>query len=147
MKKIQYIFAFFKKIKIFTINNWIHPKEHIGLKPFDNYFTEIEAKNIIKPEIKNLHTMYRKNFYLDSIMVTNISITADDCYMLFVNGKLVTQAPANNGQYDKVYKIITNDSIFIKYLLVYKFKKGKLIKEEEHLSQGVKILIQRGLLS
>ena len=35
----------------------------------------------------------------------------------------------------------------IEDLLGYKFKKGKLIKEEEHLPEGVKMFIKGGLLS
>lgn len=109
------------------MNNWICPKEYVDLKPVDNYFRESEAKNKIKPEIKNLHTLYRKTFNLDSISVTNISITADDYYMLFVNGKFVTQGPANN--YHFVYNVNSVD-------ITPFMKKGKNVIAVDTLYNG-----------
>lgn len=42
-----------------------------------------EMNSEIISEMPNLHTLYRKVFELENIRITNISITADDYYMLF----------------------------------------------------------------
>lgn len=109
------------------MNNWICPKEYVNLKPVNNYFRESETENKIQPEMRNLHTLYRKTFVLESIKVTNISITADDYYMLFVNGKFVTQGPAN------AYHFVQNiNSVDITPFL----KKGKNVIAVDTLYNG-----------
>ena len=89
------------------MNNWICSQEYVNLNPENLYARQINAKTEANDTTKNLHTLYRKTFDLESIRVTNISITADDYYMLFVNGKFVTQGPANN--YHFVYNINSVD--------------------------------------
>ncbi len=89
------------------MNNWICPKDYVNLKPINLYMRQKDMNSDLTPENSNLHTLYRKTFNLDTIRVTNISITADDYYMLFVNGKFVTQGPANN--YHFIYNVNSVD--------------------------------------
>ena len=89
------------------MNNWICPKEYADLKPICHYGRQLKEKPVQNPSIKNVHTLYRKTFELESIRVTNICITADDYYILFVNGKFVTQGPSNN--YHFVYNVNSVD--------------------------------------
>ena len=109
------------------MNNWICPEEYVNLKPICHYGRQLKEKPDQNPSIKNLHTLYRKTFCLESIRVTNISITADDYYMLFVNGKFVTQGPSNN--YHFVYNV---NSVDITPFL----KKGKNVIAVDTLYNG-----------
>lgn len=76
------------------MNNWICTAEFAGAEPKDHYFREMDTSNDRVPEVKNVHVLFRKKFTLESIRVTTVSITADDYYMLYINGKFVTQGPA-----------------------------------------------------
>ncbi len=58
------------------------------------YHTESETPERKPPEIKNVHILFRKTFFIENLAVTSLSITADDYYTLYVNGKFVTQGPA-----------------------------------------------------
>ena len=78
------------------MNNWICSQEYVNLKPENLYARQLEAKTEANDTTKNLHTLYRKTFELETVCATDIKITADDYYILYVNGKFVTQGPANN---------------------------------------------------
>lgn len=85
------------------MKHWICPGEYVNLKPEDNYCRQQDAQNNMQPLIRNLHTLYRKTFVTEHLQETRIRITADDYYMLFVNGSFVAQGPANG--YHFVYNI------------------------------------------
>lgn len=109
------------------MNNWICSKEYADLKPICHYGRQLKEKPVQNPFIKNVHTLYRKTFELENIRLTEINITADDYYILFVNGKFVTQGPANN--YHFVYNI---NSVDITPFL----KKGKNVIAVDTLYNG-----------
>ena len=109
------------------MNNWICSQEYVNLKPENLYTRQAIAKTEENATAKNLHTLYRKTFNLNSIQYTEITITADDYYILFVNGKFVTQGPANN--YHFTYNI---NSVDITPFL----KKGKNVIAVDTLYNG-----------
>lgn len=77
------------------MEHWICPREYVDLAPVNNYFKQFEAKKDAGSAIVNLHTLFRKVFFLQRVENTVITITADDYYMLYINGSFVSQGPAN----------------------------------------------------
>ena len=76
------------------MNHWICTKEFADQTPLDIYCKEQAADNGRIPDIKNVHTLFRRQFVLDDPAQAVLRITADDYYELFINGQFVGQGPA-----------------------------------------------------
>jgi len=77
------------------VKNWICPKEYTFLKADNKLFhKQLEVVDVSIPEVNNIHFLARREFVLDSVGKTMLYLTADDYYMLYINGDFVTQGPA-----------------------------------------------------
>jgi len=85
---------------------WITEQQFRFVKPIDVFSKEHD----VKPEpqhradLTNIHTMFRKSFQLQQLpQATQLYITADDYYKLYVNGQFVGQGPAQANYYHYFY--------------------------------------------
>ena len=66
-----------------------------GLEPFWIYHKEVDKKAFPHPQdLLNKHIIYRKKAVLNSFQKAILKISADDYYKLYINGKYVTEGPA-----------------------------------------------------
>lgn len=73
-----------------------HP-DFAGLEPFWIYHKDIDKKEFPHPQnLLNKHIIYRKKAVLDSFQKATLKISADDYYKLYINGKYVTEGPAQS---------------------------------------------------
>lgn len=85
---------------------WITDNRFCGLSPLNVFHKQFEKSEIVehRADLKNLHMLVRKEFYLfDNHISAHIDITADDYYKLFVNGRFVGQGPAPSYYYHYNY--------------------------------------------
>ncbi len=73
---------------------WITTKEFENLKPINVFHKELGEKQTEESAYKNVHIQFIKDFIVQSGNKYEISITADDYYKLYVNGRFVCQGPA-----------------------------------------------------
>lgn len=81
-------------------NRWLCSPRFQGLKPLSllhkEWDTSFQAPEH-REDLKNIHTVFRKNFTLSQKAERAIlRISADDYYKLYVNGRYITQGPANS---------------------------------------------------
>lgn len=88
-----------KKEKIWK-NHWICNPKFADLKPIPTLHKEQDQsfrKAEHRDDLKNIHTLFRKKIKLKSgIKKVLLDISADDYYKLYINGRYVTQGPANS---------------------------------------------------
>jgi len=71
-----------------------HP-DFAGLEPFWVYHKEQDKKQFDHPEnLLNKHIIYRKKATLPAFQKAVLKISADDYYKLYINGRYVTEGPA-----------------------------------------------------
>lgn len=73
---------------------WITTKDFGNLKPIDVFHKQFTYKEIEETRFKNYHAHFIREFFIDEIGDYEISISADDYYKLYVNGRFVCQGPA-----------------------------------------------------
>lgn len=89
-------------------NKWISTPEFVKLKPLNMLYKE---ENRVFPdlpdELKNHHTLYRKKINIEKLPSNaKLYISADDYYKLYINGRYVTEGPANAYHFCYNYNII-----------------------------------------
>lgn len=74
---------------------WICSKDFADLKPIDIFHREHNPNKDYShsQHLKNLHTVFKKKFNLNSFKNVIIRITADDQFKLFIGGKYAGQGP------------------------------------------------------
>lgn len=84
------------------------------LPPVNVFAKEIEHMQIkVDKEYENQHILFRKQFSIGQVEQTNIRITADDYYKLYINGVFVTQGPSPSYQFHYYYNEINITSYLI----------------------------------
>ena len=75
---------------------WITSEEFLALLPDEKIFhKEINSyKPVYDEKLWNSHVLFRNKFNLSSTDNCKISISADDYYFLYINGKFVCSGPA-----------------------------------------------------
>ncbi|MBQ4159854.1 MAG: rhamnosidase, partial [Clostridia bacterium] len=73
---------------------WITTREFESLKPIYVFHKQLDKKEIEPSAYCNVHTHFIKDFDATTDKSYTISISADDYYKLYVNGKFVCQGPA-----------------------------------------------------
>lgn len=81
---------------IFNKAKWITTEKFAGQTVQNIFFKEEQNKKVDCPdELKNTHVLFRKKFTLDRVKNgTEIRISADDYYKLYINGSFVGQGSA-----------------------------------------------------
>lgn len=78
-------------------NRWICDPVFATLQPINLYHKEREqAQNSVNhnPELKNIHTLFRRHFTVPSgARKVTLNITGDDYYKLYINGTFLTSGP------------------------------------------------------
>lgn len=75
--------------------SWITDQEFADLAPRNVFFRQIGRPKLDCSEHRNRHILFRKDFTLDALPRTAaLYITADDYYMVYINGRYVNQGPA-----------------------------------------------------
>src|SRR5690554_284781 len=84
---------------------WIQDPQFAGLKPYSMLHKEQELIKHEHPDhLKNRHTLFRKTFTLSELPNQAVlELTADDYYKLYMNGKFVTQGPAQGYPFHYYY--------------------------------------------
>jgi len=88
-------------------NHWICEPAFLELEPIKVLFRQVDAINrtvdrdaikaMHREDLRNIHTLFRKEFLLDKVPEkVYLDISADDFYKLYINGKYVTQGPAQS---------------------------------------------------
>lgn len=81
-------------------NRWVCSPGFHGLRPLQLLHRQLDASYEApqhREDLKNRHTLFRKKIYLpEPCEQALLYITADDYYKLYVNGRFVTQGPANS---------------------------------------------------
>ena len=74
---------------------WICREEFLKLSPINVFHREVEPdKNYSHSDaLKNIHTLFKKDFIFEGAKKAIIRITADDYFKLYVNGEFVGQGP------------------------------------------------------
>ncbi len=86
---------------------WISNKEMAPLAPRNVFHRQLEPLHIDCSEHRNRHVLFRKRLLLDNVpQSARIFITADDYYMLYVNGTFVAQGPAPSYHFQYNYNEI-----------------------------------------
>ena len=86
---------------------WISDAELAALQPRNVFHRQLEPLQLDCSEHRNAHVLFRKRFTLDKpIGNARIFITADDYYMLYVNGTFVAQGPAPSYHFQYNYNEI-----------------------------------------
>ena len=75
-------------------SKWITTTDFYDVKPMDLLHRAVEKETTEKSVRENYHIHFRKKFDLQNINDTNILISADDYYKLYINGEFVCQGPA-----------------------------------------------------
>ena len=73
---------------------WITDSGFCDLHPVQVFHRQLDKKEIVSTAEKNVHLLFRKKFEAAGEKKTEIFISADDYYKLYVNGKFVCQGPA-----------------------------------------------------
>jgi len=81
-------------------NHWVCDPAFMGLEPIKVLYRQVDTDFVETPhrdDLKNLHTLFRKKVTIkekpDKVF---LDISADDFYKLYINGKYVTQGPAQS---------------------------------------------------
>lgn len=81
-------------------NHWVCAPEFADLKPLQTLHGQYDTSFVRETHnevLKNVHTLYRKEIvFSESPQKVYLDITGDDYYKLFINGKFVTQGPAQS---------------------------------------------------
>ena len=74
---------------------WICREEFLNLAPINVFHREVNPDKDYshRDDLKNLHTLFKKEFELKAIKKAVLRITADDYFKLYVNGKFAGQGP------------------------------------------------------
>ena len=73
---------------------WITDSKFCDLQPVQVFHRQLDKKEIISTAEKNVHLLFRRKFEAAGGKKTEVFISADDYYKLYVNGKFVCQGPA-----------------------------------------------------
>ena len=74
---------------------WICRKEFLDLKPINVFHREVNPDKDYthRDDLKNLHTLFKKEFDFYGAKKVIIRLTADDYFKLYINGEFVGQGP------------------------------------------------------
>ncbi|MBO7295737.1 MAG: family 78 glycoside hydrolase catalytic domain [Clostridia bacterium] len=108
---------------------WISSEEFAALAPRNVFHRQLEPLTLDCSEHRNRHVLFRKTFVLTKAFErARMLITADDYYMLYVNGNFVAQGPAPSYHFQYNY----NEIDLTPYLV-----KGKNVIAVHTLYQGL----------
>ncbi len=94
---------------------WITSEEFASLMPRNVFHRQLEPLSPDCSEHRNRHLLFRKRFVLtNDFSQARLFITADDYYMLFVNGKFAGQGPAPSYHFQYNYNVIDLTPYLIK---------------------------------
>lgn len=81
-------------------NRWVCNPRFLNLEPRQMLHRQLDTEFQLeehREELKNNHTLFRKSLVIEpGIKEVILDISADDYYKLYINGKYVTQGPANS---------------------------------------------------
>ena len=81
-------------------NHWVCDPAFMGLEPIKVLYRQVDTDFVETPhrdDLKNLHTLFRKKVTIKEMPDrVFLDISADDFYKLYINGKYVTQGPAQS---------------------------------------------------
>jgi len=80
-------------VRQFT-GKWITDDAFCNLEPVNVFHRQLEKKEIPSKAPHNVHMLFRRKFAAAAGQKTEIFISADDYYKLYLNGKFVCQGPA-----------------------------------------------------
>lgn len=76
------------------VGKWITDEAFCDLTPVNVFHRQLEKPEIKSTAPQNVHMLFRRRFMARHSERTNLFISADDYYKLYVNGKFVCQGPA-----------------------------------------------------
>ncbi len=86
---------------------WITTDEFFALPARNIFHRQLEHIELPCDEHRNRHILFRKRFFVNnSFQKSEIFITADDYYKLYINGKFVAQGPAPSYHFKYNYNCI-----------------------------------------
>ncbi len=86
---------------------WISDSVFSALQPRNVFHRQLEPLHLDCSEHRNAHVLFRKRFCIENAFEhARIFITADDYYMLYVNGRFVAQGPAPSYHFQYNYNVI-----------------------------------------
>ena len=94
---------------------WISSEEFAALAPRNVFHRQLQPLALDCSEHRNRHILFRKRFCIDTdFKSARILITADDYYMLYVNGRFVGQGPAPSYHFQYNYNEIDLTAYLVK---------------------------------
>lgn len=74
---------------------WITSERFCDLSPVNVFHRQLDVQSrpVLVPSLQNRHVLFRRQFELPAAARTEIFITADDYYKLYINGVFVNQGP------------------------------------------------------
>ena len=94
---------------------WISNAEMASLPPRNVFHRQLQPLALDCSEHRNRHILFRKRFCIDTdFKSARILITADDYYMLYVNGRFVGQGPAPSYHFQYNYNEIDLTAYLVK---------------------------------
>ncbi len=110
---------------------WICREEFLSLAPINIFHREVNPNKDYthKEELKNLHTLFKKDFDLGTAQKVIIRITADDYFKLYINGEFVGQGPTAGYPFCYYYNEFDITSFLIRgknEILVHNYYQGHI---------------------